>query len=579
MAEMNPLTRLITESSLARHAGDRSYARGVAYFEQGAVVDLVQTREGLKARVQGSDEYRVTLRAVGRRLDADCTCPMGEDGEFCKHAVAAGLAWLAQRAGQASAGGLAVAGDELTQIRAYLGGQSKEALIEHLMDQAAEDLELRARLHAEALRASAPVDLKAQKEIVRRALAVPGGFVDSQRMRALVARAESVVELLRGLIDAGQARNALELADYAMHRGIAAYEHTDDSSGAFGDTLHGLAELHLQACRAAPADPEALGAALFKLQMIDGWGYFDLEDYAPLLGSKGLARYRALVQTAWRELPPARPGDRSEYSGRAFRLGRLMEALARHAQDIDALVAIKARDLTHAYTYVQIANILADAKRHDDALAWAERGRKAFPRESDPRLIEFLIAAYRRAHRNDEAIAVAWQHFTQRSSLEAYKLLRSACGAKAWAEWRDKAIAHIRLVLQGGQRRAAFQWGGHSLLVEIFLDEGDSSAALAEAKAGGCNEALWMAIAAARESEHPHDAIVIYLARVDPIVQRANNRAYDDAARLMKKVGGLMQRTGESKAFEAWLAGLRAKHKAKRNFLQRVEGLIDRGKG
>ena len=28
--------------------------------------------------------------------------------------------------------------------------------------------------------------------------------------------------------------------------------------------------------------------------MLDDWGFFNFEDYAPLLGKQGLARYRAL---------------------------------------------------------------------------------------------------------------------------------------------------------------------------------------------------------------------------------------------------------------------------------------------
>jgi len=61
--------KLITEASLAELAGERSFARGRAYVESGAVLDLVRTRDALKARVMGSDEYRVLLRPEGRSLD------------------------------------------------------------------------------------------------------------------------------------------------------------------------------------------------------------------------------------------------------------------------------------------------------------------------------------------------------------------------------------------------------------------------------------------------------------------------------------------------------------------------------
>lgn len=562
------LAHLVTRASLAKLAGERSYARGLAYFEQDAVLDLVQRRDDtLKARVLGSEEYRVELRANGRRLEASCTCPVGMDGEFCKHAVAAGLAWLAR----GKEGGGTAEIDVLETIRAYLGTLSKEALIECLLDQAADDPQLRARLQTSALSVSAPTDTKAQKALVRRAFALPGGYIDYDAMPTFIAQAETIAGLLRGLLDRGQAQQAISLAGEALRQGIAVYENIDDSDGEFGEFLHRLTSLHLEACKAAPLKSEALAAELFALQLLDDWGLFHVDSYAPLLGDQGLARYRALAESAWRAVPELGPGSRREYGGKALRLSLIMEALARLDGDLDALIAVKARDLSQVYAFVEIATLLAEAKRHDEALAWAERGRKAFPKESDRQLSEFLIAAYKRASRRDDAIAVAWEHYSKDLSLAAYKLLRATCGKKAWAAWRDKALSHVRASLKAPRAGNSWHWGERSLLIEIFLDEGDSGAALAEAKAGGCAETLWMSIAAAREAEHPEDAVDIYKARVEPIVQRMNNHAYDEAAALVKKIGGLMRRTGEVEAFNAWVAGLRERHKAKRNLVKRLE--------
>lgn len=552
------LASLVTETKMAKLAGERSYARGLAYFRNGAVVDLVRMRNALKARVQGSEEYRVSLRAAGRSLEWSCSCPLGEEGEFCKHAVAAGLAWL--DGGRSS-------GDELEALRSHLGSQSKETLIELVLEQASEDPQLRARLEAEALRNAAPAEPEALKEVVRRAFAVRG-FVSYDDMRALLARAESVAGLLRDLLASGRAAQALELANYAVRRGIAAYERTDDSGGAFGERLREIAALHLQAWRAARPGGEAPGASLYALQMLDQWALFDFADYAPLLAKQGLARYRTLAEKAWHEVPELGPGDRRQPDSRRILLAHFMEALARFDGDTDALIAVKRRDLSSAYAFLEIAKILTDAGRHDEALAWAERGRKAFAKDLDSRLAAFLVGAYRRARRNDDATALAWEHFARGPSLDAYKLLHTACGAKGWAPWRDKALAHLRAEKAASPQR---YWSpGRSLLVEILLQEGDSGAALAEARAGGCTEGLWMKLAAAREAAHPADAIEIYQARLDPVVARANNQAYDEAAELVATIKTLMERTGKKRQFGDWLADVKARHKAKRNFMQRL---------
>ncbi|MGH8675737.1 MAG: hypothetical protein ACREVG_15680, partial [Burkholderiales bacterium] len=209
--------------------------------------------------------------------------------------------------------------------------------------------------------------------------------------------------------------------------------------------------------------------------------------------------------------------------------------------------------------------------------AWAERGRKAFPRDLDARLVEFLVEAYHRVKRHDEALALAWEAFTGHPGLEAYKRLAKCAGrTKTWKVWREKAFAHVRAELQRVDRgRGNWHWsaGGHTLLVEIFLHEGDSDAALAEAKAGGCTEGTWMKLARARQQDHPQDAAEIYRARIDGIIDIKHNRAYDEAADLAGRIKALMERAGQTAEFAAWLEELRAKHKAKRNFMQRIGAL------
>lgn len=50
----------------------------------------------MTAGVLGARNYQVRFWAEHGNLGHECTCPLGEDGIFCKHCVAAGLAWLAE---------------------------------------------------------------------------------------------------------------------------------------------------------------------------------------------------------------------------------------------------------------------------------------------------------------------------------------------------------------------------------------------------------------------------------------------------------------------------------------------------
>lgn len=585
--EPQGLADLVTESLLRTEAGDRAYARGAAYFESGAVTDLVMSEETINARVMGGDEYVVQLWAEGKRLGHSCTCPVGEDGVFCKHGVAAGLAWLA--GGTAARSGKRVR-DDLAAVREWLDSAPRERLTELILEQALNDPALRSRLDAQAARAVATrnIDIKALKETVGKALSV-SGFVDYYSMRRFIERARPAVDLISGLIEDGHAGAARDVAQYALKRGIAAYQRTDDSGGGFGELLREIAELHLKASRAAPPDTAAFGKQFFALQMLDDWGLLAFEDYAPLLGDAGRRAFRALAEKEWKKVPvrglPARgaQADPAESEPRSstsyYRITSIMESLAREANDTDALVAIKSRDLTLPYHFLEIANVLAGAGRRDEALSWAERGRKAFPDRPDSRLVDFIADEYGRRGRHEEAIALTWEQFQRQPALASYQRLKtSAERAGAWGEWRARALAWLREDFLKAQKHERSRWswagGGHSLLVEIFLWEGDSDAAAAEARAGGCTESLWFALAKAREKDHPADAAEIYRARLDGVVEQKNNRAYDEAAALVRKIRDLMRRTKQEKEFAAWLEAVRGKHKAKRNFMQRLDKVM-----
>jgi len=110
-----------------------------------------------------------------------------------------------------------------------------------------------------------------------------------------------------------------------------------------------------------------------------------------------------------------------------------METLAQETGDLDVLIAVKSRNLSHAYAYLQVAETLAAGSRHDEALEWAERGVKAFPERTDSRLREFLADEYHRRGRHDDAMNLIWAAYSEAPHVEQYqhlirRLMCSTCG-------------------------------------------------------------------------------------------------------------------------------------------------------
>lgn len=87
----------ITRAALKKLASDVYFKRGVDYYNAGTVVQLHAGDNGITARVQGSEPipYLVRFWHKKQKLQWGCACPLGDEGAFCKHLVAVGLAYLA----------------------------------------------------------------------------------------------------------------------------------------------------------------------------------------------------------------------------------------------------------------------------------------------------------------------------------------------------------------------------------------------------------------------------------------------------------------------------------------------------
>jgi len=96
------------------------------------------------ATVQGTESYRVLLTWSAAGLTGECSCPFGQEGEFCKHCVAVGLVIIDADDDRQDDDG---DGDE---VGGYLASLDHAALVELLCEHAArdEDLDRMRRLRA-----------------------------------------------------------------------------------------------------------------------------------------------------------------------------------------------------------------------------------------------------------------------------------------------------------------------------------------------------------------------------------------------------------------------------------------------
>ena len=420
---------LITLAVLEDVAGTTAFRRGEEYFSVGAVGRLVVTDDNVTAKVEGTETYQVELRDDDGNLAYDCTCPRAADGYFCKHCVAVGLAWLAEQTAETKPkAGKAKRRDPWRDIREYLTKQAPETLIELLLDVAQRDDRLYQSLLLKAERTGGSGNVtKAYQRAIDGATRIHG-FVDWREVGTFAGNIDQVAESLAELLKPDTAASVVELAEYAIERVENALEQIDDSNGEVSGTVYGLGELHQKACAMARPEPAGLAERLFRLETTLPFNVcsFDAATYRDVLGKEGLRCYRELAEAEWSKIKPRDSKD--GHDGNRYRITRIMEQLAEASGDVEELVAIKSRDLSSGYRYLEIAEILTKARQSDKALEWAERGLKKFTERPDNRLRDFLVAAYLKRKRNDEALQLTWIQFEERPVLEHYLKLHDVAG-------------------------------------------------------------------------------------------------------------------------------------------------------
>lgn len=543
--------------ALSNLAGDRVFARGEAYFRDG-MADVLGIEPGrVVARVAGTEDYRTVVTGQGTAIGGECSCPAFERDGFCKHMVAVALAAnAAVLSGQACGGTLA-------SVRDYLKTRDVDSLVGMIMDLVERDAVLLRKLEiaAAALGADDKTLEARLREAIRNATRTRG-FIDYGRAREWAAGVDAALDMLAELASGPHAALVIELADYASTRIEHLIGSIDDSDGHSGALLARVQRIHLDACQAARPDAVALARDLF---LRETEGEFDTfyaaaALYEDVLGEEGLAEYRRLALEAWEKVV-ARSGPRRDAEGDRFDVYRLMPILdffAERDDDVEMRIALRARDLSSPWAYLQLAEFCREHGRDEEALRRAEEGLWLFEDDRlDERLVFFAVDLLRRADRQAEAEAHLWRAFEKTPSLSLYDRLRELCDEAA-----PRAIGFLRDRL--ASEHSTRWYSPADLLVRVMIEEKMFEAAWGVVRDHGASRGVKEALAKASEATHAKEAFAVYAERVEELVRAGGNPAYEEAAALIARMGFLRDASEQA----AYVADLKERHGRKRNFMK-----------
>jgi uncharacterized Zn finger protein len=269
----------LTEADLRAAAGERSFERGARYL--GAVASLEMTGNQVIATVRGSEDYLVVLTlgdeagtSGGIGLRAECGCPYGQEGFFCKHCVAVGLTVLARAQRPAASPGPSRSGTDPSRsdLGSWLSSLSRDELLAIVYDQAVDDEDWKRRLELKA--ASATGDLPTIRDRAVRLLQADDGpfryaprygYLEGPDTSQFARRVRSVTEVIRNLTRTGRPAEAMGIAEQATAAIAESSRHASDRAGVIGAAAADLADAHQEACQAAAADPAGVLAVYRRL--------------------------------------------------------------------------------------------------------------------------------------------------------------------------------------------------------------------------------------------------------------------------------------------------------------------------
>ncbi|MCI0464295.1 MAG: SWIM zinc finger family protein [Gemmataceae bacterium] len=573
----------VTDRTIRKHVGDDRFTAGKSFFQGGTIFDARRQGRSLKAHCQGErDETYLVQATINDKgiADANCSCPAGSGGR-CKHVAALLLAWRKQP-------------EEFTEVEdldAALERRSKAELVVLMKQMLRQDPDLELLLEKPAVRgrsaAADPETYRRQAKEVFRRIGHGGGA------------AAGIAEDLQVLTETGD--GFLRGKDYAaaasVYEGIctAVVEHYDgvedeydeyEEENALGAVvnacLEGLGRC-LDGLKKDPARREVILRTVWDVYHFDAeQGGLDLGEAAQdLLRNHTTAEERRVI-ASWVRAALPRGKDWSD-SWRRKKYGGLLLELEKETLGNEAFLRLcretgRRHDLVKQLLRLgRLQEAVAEAKRADDfeliGLAdlfarhrhgdVAERLMHERSQKSrDYRILEWLKK--RAVVRRDPSavLELTAKLFRLQPSLQSYREVRQlAQQQRRWQELRPELLESLK------------KSGSRSVLVQIYLDEGDIDRALETVqteRSHGYGYGMKLHVAKAAEKTRPRAALEIYRKQAESLIAHRSRNAYRAACPYLRKVRALYKQLNEEDAWRTYIARLRQRHGTLRALLEEL---------
>lgn len=558
----------ITENKIRRRVGDRSFARGKHYYEQGVIMSPWLQGDTLKAKCWGSmpQPYHIWVQlGQGGIESGECSCPIGSGGH-CKHVAALLLTWLHDPDSF----------QKIEPLEKALGQREKSDLIQLIRQMIARYPDLEEIVHLPPV-GSTTSTTSINSDLIRRQVKqaikqADYGHAYYGAVAGIVSALESIMQQAEVYQEQGDWENTAVIYCTVLDELRTYHTKIYDHDGELGSVFWNGSE-RLSDCLEQTQQPETRLAILRTLAGIvledievGGYGFADAA-YDILLEQAQSDEKEAIVALVEDEL--AKIGSFNDFSGKwqAEAYGRFLLALQSDTLDDDQFIQLCRRTsqlqklVERLLQLDRINEAIADAKTasdytllsladlfvtdgHDtiaEELVWERAGTS-----KDIRLDGWLKK--QAANNGDwrKAIQHAERQFWQQPSVEYYEEMKTIAEKLGdWSERQDVIMSRLS------------QQKEYALLTRIQLLENNIEAALktlSKVKYGGN---LAIEVAKAGEETHPRESIRLYLRKAERLIAARGRGNYVEAAKYLNHVKNMYTKLQETETWKATILSIR----------------------
>ncbi len=563
-----------TWRQIKERAFGKSFSRGKALYENGAISSPVRRGDEISARCQGSyaQPYRVWAKFInGEIAAAICSCEYDWGGD-CKHIVAMLLAYLRQPEQF----------EKRKPLRDELMSREKTDLLDIIEEMIVrypdlEDIVERATVHDFP---NQLIDLETIQRELKGALDFDGEW--------MARVAENKVYELASLGDRYAWRG-----DYAQ--AIAIYcaileecndnDHPANDEGQYIEAInHSVARLREALSHLDMDHHEDLRQRLVDLLVsaviwdIDfgGIGYADEADVIILEIARPADTPRIRERIRWAEESKSEKGYYSKWTGEAYEYFLMALDQIDSTDPEETLKRLQAKELHYLYAsvlltlkrYEQAAGVIAKLQpayelqrgldllvEHQQNQGAIQLAEAALERDYDARLADWLITLYRK--QGDEKAQFRWQLNRMRNDpqINNYIGLRDAAEAVGdWGSARPKVISEL-------ERKEA-----HAVLTQAYLHDEDwdlawdalgKVAQRQDHHPSHVNYRLDFTVAENSGHARPARAIPIFINYARAEIDLRTRKHYASAAELLAEVRKMYRQMNDSASWQTLIADLR----------------------